>query len=84
MEAGLLCVVIAGDILVAVGFYIIFLVYRENTFSSATIEVAEDQRVVSSGPYAFVRHSIHAGASLYLLGTPLALGSHWDSWRSRP
>src|SRR5207245_1954952 len=68
-------VAIAGDTLVAVGFYFIFLVYRENTFTSATIEVAENQKVISTGPYALVRHPMYASASLYLLGTPLALGS---------
>ena len=67
--------VVAGDVLVAIGFYFTFLVYRENTFASATIEVAENQKVISTGPYALVRHPMYASASLYLLGTPLALGS---------
>ena len=67
----------AGDALVAIGFWLIFIVYRENTFTSATIEVAENQKVVSTGPYAIVRHPMYASASLYLLGTPLALGSYW-------
>lgn len=66
-----------GNVLVAIGFYLIFLVYRENTFTSATIEVAADQRVISTGPYAIVRHPMYASASLYILGTPLALGSLW-------
>jgi protein-S-isoprenylcysteine O-methyltransferase Ste14 len=70
-------VVIASDVLVALGFYFIFLVYRENTFTSATIEVAENQTVVSTGPYAIVRHPMYASASLYLFGTPLALASYW-------
>jgi protein-S-isoprenylcysteine O-methyltransferase Ste14 len=70
-------VVIAGDTLVAIGFYFIFLVYRENTFTSATIEVAENQKVISTGPYALVRHPMYASAFLYLAGTPLALGSYW-------
>jgi protein-S-isoprenylcysteine O-methyltransferase Ste14 len=69
--------VVAGDVLVAVGYYVIFLVFRENTFSSATIEVAENQRVISTGPYAVVRHPMYAGGLLYLLGIPLALGSWW-------
>jgi protein-S-isoprenylcysteine O-methyltransferase Ste14 len=69
--------IVAGDVLVAIGFYFIFLVYRENTFTSATIEVTADQRVISSGPYAIVRHPMYASALLYLLGTPLALGSYW-------
>ena len=69
--------VIAGNLLTVVGFYITFLVYRENTFTSATIEVASDQRVVSTGPYAVARHPMYAGGLLYLLGMPLALGSYW-------
>jgi protein-S-isoprenylcysteine O-methyltransferase Ste14 len=72
-----LAVVVAGDVLVAIGFYLISRVYRENTFTSATIEVAENQKVISTGPYALVRHLMYASASLYLLGTPLALDSYW-------
>jgi protein-S-isoprenylcysteine O-methyltransferase Ste14 len=70
-------VVIAGYALVAIGFYFIFLVYRENTFTSATIDVVENQKVISTGPYALVRHPMYASVFLYLLGTPLALGSYW-------
>src|SRR5215468_4622540 len=69
--------VLIGDMLVAAGFYFIFRVYKENTFTSATIEVAENQKVISTGPYAVVRHPMYASASLYLIGTPLALGSYW-------
>jgi protein-S-isoprenylcysteine O-methyltransferase Ste14 len=72
-----LYMVIAGDILTALGFYIVFLVYKENTFTSATIEVACDQKVISTGPYAIVRHQMYAGSLLYLLGMPFALGSYW-------
>jgi protein-S-isoprenylcysteine O-methyltransferase Ste14 len=72
-----LYIVIAGDMLVATGFYFIFLVYKVNTFTSATIEIAVDQQVISTGPYALVRHPMYASALLYLLGTPLALGSYW-------
>jgi protein-S-isoprenylcysteine O-methyltransferase Ste14 len=70
-------IVIAGNALVAAGCYIIFLVFRENTFTSATIEIASDQKVISTGPYAWVRHPMYAGGLLYLLGMPLALGSYW-------
>jgi protein-S-isoprenylcysteine O-methyltransferase Ste14 len=69
--------VLAGDALVAVGFYLIFLVYRENTFAAATVNVVADQRVISTGPYAIVRHPMYGSALLYLVGTPLALGSYW-------
>jgi protein-S-isoprenylcysteine O-methyltransferase Ste14 len=69
--------VLAGDVLVALGMSLIVRVYRENTYASATIEIAQDQQVISTGPYAIVRHPMYASASLYLLGTPLALGSYW-------
>ena len=70
-------VVLVGNALVALGFSLVARVYRENTFTSATIQVVEGQRVVSTGPYAHVRHPMYASAFLYLLGTPLALGSYW-------
>src|SRR5689334_12598681 len=69
--------VVTGDFLVAVGFYFIFNVYRENTYTSATIQVVEHQRVIDTGPYALVRHPMYASALLYLFGTPLALRSYW-------
>ena len=60
-----------------IGFGFTGRVYRENTYTSATIEVFRGQQVISTGPYAVVRHPLYASALLYLLGTPLALGSYW-------
>lgn len=64
-----------ADAVVALGFYIVFLVFKENSYTSSTIEVADEQTVVTSGPYSLVRHPMYAGAFLLLLFTPLALGS---------
>jgi len=69
--------VVTGDVLFVLGFLLIARVYRENTFTSATISIADGQRVISSGPYAMVRHPMYAGALVYLASTPLALGSYW-------
>jgi protein-S-isoprenylcysteine O-methyltransferase Ste14 len=69
--------VFVGDFLVALGFLIVFLVFKENAFTAATIEVAPEQEAVSTGPYAIVRHPMYAGALVMLFGTPLALGSWW-------
>ena len=66
-----------GDILIVVGFYLVFLVFRENSFASGTIEIGDDQRVIASGPYALVRHPMYVGALVMLVGVPLALGSSW-------
>jgi len=67
---------LTGDLLVATGFAGILRVYRENTYTAATVQVAEGQSVISTGPYAVVRHPMYAFALLYLAGTPLALGSY--------
>lgn len=79
----LVCV-IAGDALVAFGFLVVFFVYKENTFTSATIEVTANQRVISTGLYAFVRHPMYAGALVMLFATPIALGSWWGILMSIP
>jgi len=70
-------VAMAGDVLVVLGWLAIYFVFRENTFSSATIELAPGQRVISTGPYALVRHPMYSGALVMLLGIPIALGSWW-------
>jgi protein-S-isoprenylcysteine O-methyltransferase Ste14 len=70
-------VAIAGDVAMALGWLAIYFVFRENSFTSSTIETAPDQKVVSTGPYAHVRHPMYAGALPMLLGIPIALGSWW-------
>jgi len=68
---------LAGDALVVLGWLGIFFVFRENAFASATIELAPDQKVISTGPYALVRHPMYAGGLVMFLGISIALGSWW-------
>jgi protein-S-isoprenylcysteine O-methyltransferase Ste14 len=69
--------VVLGDALVILGSYAYFLVFRENSFAASTIQVAADQRVISTGPYAVVRHPLYVGLLIFVTGIPLALGSYW-------
>lgn len=71
---------LVADGFVILGFGIVFLVFRENRFTRATIGVTVEQTVVTSGPYRVVRHPMYAGALVMLLATPLALGS----WMALP
>src|SRR5262245_25232714 len=64
-----------GDVLIAVGFLVVFFVVRENRYAASTIQIAEGQKVISTGPYSVVRHPMYAGALILLIGMPLALGS---------
>ena len=74
--------VLLGNVLVVTGWFVIFLVFHENSFASSIIEVDKDQGVVSTGPYRLVRHPMYSGALIFMLGIPLALGSWWGllSW----
>jgi len=70
-------VVIVADILVLLGYGLIFLVFRENRYASRIVEVEQGQTVISSGPYAVIRHPMYLGAILLYVLSPLALGSYW-------
>ena len=69
--------VLAGHVLMLLGWLAIFFVFRANTFASATIELASDHKVISTGPYALIRHPMYAGGLVMLVGMPIALGSWW-------
>ena len=72
-----LAVVVAADLLMLLGWFLFMLVLRANSYASRVIEVEKEQQVVSSGPYAAVRHPMYLAVMLIYLFTPLALGSYW-------
>ena len=70
-------VVITANVLVSLGYVLIFLVFKENSYASTVIQVDKDQEVIKTGPYAMVRHPMYTGLLIMILFTPLALGSYW-------
>jgi protein-S-isoprenylcysteine O-methyltransferase Ste14 len=70
-------VVVFGDLLVAAALVLVWLVFRANQYAAATVQVEHDQPVISSGPYAFVRHPMYSGGLLLIPGIALALASWW-------
>lgn len=66
---------LAGDVLIGFSFLLVFMVFKANTYAASTIQIAQGQQVISSGPYALVRHPMYAGSLPLLIGMPLALGS---------
>jgi protein-S-isoprenylcysteine O-methyltransferase Ste14 len=67
--------VLAADGVVALGLLIVFGTFRANSHTAATVRIEANQRVVATGPYAWVRHPMYAGSALGFLATPIALGS---------
>ena len=68
---------IVSDLVIVLSFLIVFEVFKVNSFSSGVIEVAPEQKVISTGPYSIVRHPMYSGALLMLFAIPVALGSWW-------
>jgi protein-S-isoprenylcysteine O-methyltransferase Ste14 len=68
---------LVADLGVVLGFVVIFYVFKANSFAASTIEIGDTQHVVTTGPYAIVRHPMYAGALVMLACTPVALGSWW-------
>jgi protein-S-isoprenylcysteine O-methyltransferase Ste14 len=66
-----------GDGLVALGLFIDLRVFKENSYGASNIKVEDDHRVISTGPYALIRHPMYAGVLVMLIGVPLALSSWW-------
>ncbi|MCZ7385344.1 MAG: isoprenylcysteine carboxylmethyltransferase family protein [Candidatus Methanoperedens sp.] len=69
--------VIAANAVVLSSYIFVFLVLRENSYASRIIEVEKGQKVITTGPYAIVRHPMYLGVLVMFLFTPLALGSYW-------
>jgi protein-S-isoprenylcysteine O-methyltransferase Ste14 len=70
-------IVIVGDVMLLAGWLGILIVFRANTYAAATIQVAEGQTVISTGPYGFVRHPMYSASLVMFLGMTLSLASWW-------
>lgn len=70
-------VVLLGEALIVLAYAGFLRVFRANSYGAATVQVEADQRVVSTGPYAVVRHPMYSAALVLTVGIPLALGSWW-------
>jgi len=68
---------LVGAGMVALGLFINLLVFKENSYGASNIQTMEGQKVISTGPYALIRHPMYGGVLVMVIGTPLALGSWW-------
>ncbi|MBE3093411.1 MAG: isoprenylcysteine carboxylmethyltransferase family protein [Actinobacteria bacterium] len=70
-------VIIIADLFIFIGYLLFFLVLKENTYASRIIEVEKGQKVISTGPYAIIRHPMYVAVLMMYVLSPLALGSYW-------
>ena len=66
-----------GVMILLCSFYLLFLTFRENSYLSTVVRIQEErgQKVISTGPYHYVRHPMYAAILLFVVGTSMLLGS---------
>ena len=70
-------IALIGLALVLLGYLMILYVFITNSYASRVVEVEKEQRVITTGPYALVRHPMYVGVIFFYGVTPIALGSYW-------
>jgi protein-S-isoprenylcysteine O-methyltransferase Ste14 len=70
---------VVGVLVLLAGIWICYLTMLENSFAAPVVKIQNErgQRVITTGPYSYVRHPMYAGAILFFAGTALLLGSWW-------
>jgi protein-S-isoprenylcysteine O-methyltransferase Ste14 len=68
---------IVGFVIAAVGFWMFYETFKENSFAAPVVKMQEERRqtVISTGLYGIVRHPLYTGASLMAIGSPLLVGA---------
>jgi protein-S-isoprenylcysteine O-methyltransferase Ste14 len=74
-----LFVQVAGAGLIGLGSYLVGLTFKANSYAAPVVKIQKERghQVVTTGPYAYVRHPMYAGALFFIVGAPLLLGSWW-------
>ena len=72
-----LALVMFADAMILLGYGLFILVLKENSHASRIIEVEKGQKVISTGPYAVVRHPMYVAILIIYGFTPIALGSYY-------
>jgi protein-S-isoprenylcysteine O-methyltransferase Ste14 len=70
---------VLGFALLCLGSYLVMLTFKANSYAAPVVKIQKERghQVVTSGPYAYVRHPMYSGALLVSVGVPLLLGSWW-------
>jgi len=70
---------VLGTVLLCLGIWLSWKVLKENSYAAPVVKVQKERghKVVTTGPYAYVRHPMYASVILIGAGVPLLLGSWW-------
>ena len=70
---------ILGAVLLCLGIWLSWQVLKENSYAAPVVKVQKERghKVVTTGPYAYVRHPMYSSVILIGAGVSLLLGSWW-------
>jgi protein-S-isoprenylcysteine O-methyltransferase Ste14 len=71
---------IVGFLAILAAFVLTGWTFLSNPFASAAVRIQSERghTVITTGPYAFVRHPMYLGVLFFALGSGPALGSWWS------
>jgi protein-S-isoprenylcysteine O-methyltransferase Ste14 len=72
-----LFMVLLANTISLLGYLVVFIVFRQNSFASRVVEVENNQTVISNGIYSLIRHPMYIGVIIMWMPIPIALGSYW-------
>ncbi|HMR00766.1 MAG TPA: isoprenylcysteine carboxylmethyltransferase family protein [Candidatus Gracilibacteria bacterium] len=70
-------IVITADVLMIIGYLIVFRTLQTNSYAARTIEVEKEQKLITTGLYGMVRHPMYVGVIIMYYSLPIAMGSYW-------
>ena len=66
-----------ADAIVFFSYLAVFYVFYVNRYAARTITVEKGQKLITTGPYAIVRHPMYVAEIIMYLAIPIALGSYY-------
>ena len=69
--------VILATVIMLAGYFLFFVVMKQNSYASRVIEIQKDQKLIDTGLYSLVRHPMYTAGSILFCSTPLVLGSYF-------
>jgi protein-S-isoprenylcysteine O-methyltransferase Ste14 len=69
--------VVLSTVFMITGYFLFFLVMKQNSYASRVVEIQEEQKLIDTGLYSIVRHPLYSGAILLYGFAPIVLGSFY-------
>jgi len=70
-------VVLISVLIMMSAYLMFFIVMKQNTYASRVIEIQDEQKLIDTGLYSFIRHPMYLAGTILFGFAPLVLGSFY-------